>query len=201
MLFRERFFGEYDTSLGFTFVARSGRPYSLTWTGGSVFNDSVSGTNNALIYVPTGITDPNLAPTSNAAAVQQLVDYVNATPCARRYAGRTIVRNSCTNDWYYDLDLTFSQELPGPGRLVGMNDTIRLFVTFDNFLNFLNDEWNVQRRRNFSGLQNVATLGSIDAQGRYVVTAGRTQAQIDSDNLINVSSSVWRVKVGISWRF
>ena len=83
-----------------------------------------------------------------------------------------------------------------------MNDTIRLFATFDNFLNFLNDSWNVQRRRNFSGLQNMSRpLGSIDAQGRYVITAGRTQAQIDSDNLINVSSSVWRVKVGISWRF
>ncbi|MGE3395629.1 MAG: carboxypeptidase regulatory-like domain-containing protein [Sphingomonas sp.] len=200
-LFRERFFGEYDTSLGFTFVARSGRPYSLTWTGGSVFNDSASGNNNALLYVPTGVNDPAIAPTSNAAAVQQLVDYVNATPCARRYAGQTIPRNTCTNDWYYDLDLTFSQELPGPGRLIGMNDTIRLFATFDNFLNFLDDSWNVQRRRNFAGLQNVATLGSIDAQGRYVVTAGRTQAQIDSDNTINVSSSVWRVKVGISWRF
>lgn len=201
MLFREQFFGDYDTSLGFTFVARSGRPYSLTWTGGSVFNDSVSGTNNALLYVPTGISDPNLAPTSNAAAVQQLVDYVNATPCARRYAGRTIARNTCTNDWYYDLDLTFSQELPGPGRLIGMRDTIRLFVTFDNFLNLLDESWNIQRRRNFSGLQTVATVGSIDAQGRYVVTAGRTPAQIASDNLINVSSSVWRVKVGISWRF
>ncbi len=201
MLFREQFFGEYDTSLGFTFVARAGRPYSLTWTGGSVFGDSVSGTNNALIYVPTGIGDPNLAPTSNAAAVQQLVDFVSNTPCASRYAGRTIPRNTCSNDWYYDLDLTFSQELPGPGRLIGMNDTIRLFATFDNFLNFLDESWNIQRRRNFSGLQNVATVGSIDAQGRYVVTAGRTQAQIDSDNLINVSSSVWRLKVGISWRF
>ena len=116
MLFREQFFGEYDTSLGFTFVARAGRPYSLTWTGGSVFGDSVSGKNNALLYVPTGITDPNLAPTSNAAAVQLLVDYGNATPCARRYAGRT-------------------------------------------------------------------------------------PAQIAADNQINVSSSVWRIKVGISWRF
>ena len=66
MLLREQFFGEYDTSLGFTFIARSGRPYSLTWTGGSVFNDSVSGTNNALLYVPTGVGDPNLAPNSNA---------------------------------------------------------------------------------------------------------------------------------------
>jgi len=201
MLFREQFFGEYDTSLGFTFVARAGRPYSLTWTGGSVFNDDASGTNNALLYVPTGVNDPNIAPTSNAAAVQQLVEFVNATPCARRYAGTTIPRNTCRNDWYYDLDLTFSQELPGPGRLIGMNDTIRLFATFDNFLNFLDDSWNVQRRRNFSGLQTVATVGSIDAQGRYVVTAARTPAQIQLDNAINTSSSVWRVKVGISWRF
>ena len=207
-LFREQFFGENNTTLGLTFVARAGRPYSLTFTGGSVFNDQASGTDNALAYIPTGIADPNISPSSNPAAVAALVDFVNTLPCARRYAGQTVPRNSCSNDWYYDLDLSFSQEIPGPGRWIGRwDDTIRLFATFDNFLNFLNEGWNIQRRRNFAGLQDIAGLSTtpanapgVDAQGRYIITTftGDTFA---ADNLINVSSSVWRLKVGVSYRF
>ena len=203
----ERFFGEYDTTLGFTFVARSGRPYSLTFGGGGVFNDTASGNNNALLYIPTGIGDPNISPLSDPGAVAGLVNFTNSLGCAQGYAGRTIERNTCTNDWYFDLDLSFSQELPGPGRLIGMNDTIRLFATFDNFLNFLDESWNIQRRRNFAGLQDVASLGNVggfngvDAQGRYIITGFNGNQSIADDNQINVSSSVWRIKVGISWRF
>lgn len=200
-LFREQFFGDYDTRLGITFVARAGRPYSLTFTGGGVFNDTASGNNNALLYIPTGVGDPNISPTSNAAAVQQLVDFASGLKCARPYIGQSIPRNTCTNDWYYDLDLTFSQELPGPGRLFGVRDSIRVFAMFDNFLNFLDDTWNIQRRRNFSGLQDVATLSGIDAQGRYIITGFNGLTRFENDNQINVSSSVWRVKVGVSYRF
>jgi outer membrane receptor for ferrienterochelin and colicin len=199
--FTEQFFEDLDTRLGLSFVARSGRPYSLTWSGGSVFGDSVSGNDNALLYVPTGITDPNLAPTSNPAAVQSLVDFVNGLDCAKKYAGQTIPRNTCSNDWYYDLDLSFSQEIPGPGKvLFGRSDKIRLYATMDNFLNFLDSGSNVQRRRNFAGLQDVATVSGIDSAGRYIV-APFTGASFAADNLINFSSSVWRLKIGISYDF
>jgi hypothetical protein len=204
--FTEEFFTDFETRFGFTFIARSGRPYSLTFAGGSVFGDSVSGTDNALVYLPTGTTDPNISPTSTMTAVQQLVDFANGLSCARQYIGRTIPRNTCVNDWYYDLDLSFSQELPGPLSAFGVaDDSIRLYATFDNFLNFLNDGWNVQRRRNFSGLQEVVGTSGVDAQGRYIITAlpggVTTQANYDADNQINVSSSVWRLKVGVSYRF
>ena len=199
--FREQFIKDLDTRLGLTFIARSGRPYSLTWSGGSVFGDSVSGNDNALIYVPTGITDPNLAPTSNATAVQNLVNFVNGLDCAKKYAGRTIPRNTCSNDWYLDLDLSFSQEIPGPGKILfGRSDKIRLYATIDNFLNMLDGSWNVQKRRNFAGLQDVATVSGIDSAGRYIV-APFTGASFAADNQINFSSSVWRIKVGVSYDF
>jgi carboxypeptidase family protein len=204
--FREQFFDDLDTRLNVTFVARSGRPYSLTFGGGAIFNDSVSGNNNALLYIPTGPTDPNISPASNMAAVQQLTDFATSLRCARPYIGRSIPRNTCTNDWYFDLDLSFSQELPGPGRLFGINgvrDTFKVYAMFDNFLNFLDESWNIQRRRNFAGLQEVATLGGagFDAQGRYIINGFLGQAFFDNANFINVSGSVWRVKVGISYEF
>ena len=214
--FSEEFFSDLETRFGFTFVARSGRPYSLTFGGGGVFNDSASGNANALLYIPTGPNDPNIAPPifdpvtglqiggSNLAQVSALSDFANSLNCARRFVGQTIRRNTCSNDWYYDLDLTFSQELPGPGRLIGvdgMDDHIELYVMFDNFLNFLDESWNIQRRRNFAGLQDVATISGVDAQGRYIITGFNGVADFEADNFINVSSSVWRIKVGISYEF
>ncbi len=195
--FTEAFFGEdAKTGFGLTFVARSGRPYSLTFGGSGAFYDSASGSDNALLYIPTGIDDPNLSPTSNASAVQSLVNYVNALPCAKKFAGRTISRNSCENPWFFDLDLNFSQEFPGP---LGGNDKFRFTATMDNFLNFLNSDWNVFRRRDFEGLVNVVSPAStpVDVQGRYVINSYGPDdaAQVQS------SSSLWRLKIGLSYQF
>ena len=201
--FREEFFNDLSTRFAITFVARSGRPYSLTFGGSGIFNDSVSGSDNALAYLPTGLNDPNVSPSStiSAADMNALVGYLNSTGCAKKYIGKTIPRNTCTNDWYFDVDLSFSQELPGPGRLFGRNDKIKLYATMDNFLNFLDKDWNVQRRRQFAGLQDIATVSGVDAQGRYVFTGFNGVDSIASDNTINVSSSVWRLKIGVSYEF
>lgn len=210
--FREEFVEDLATSFGFTFVARSGRPYSLTFSGDEVFNDAASGSNNALLYVPSGVNDPNISPDSDMDAVQQLTNFASGLDCAKKYLGRSIKRNTCTNDWYFDLDLRLSQELPGPGRLFGsphgLRDKITLYAMFDNFLNFLDNDWNVQRRRQFAGLQDVADIDGIDDEGRYIIS-GVSQLETGSDgltgferdNFINVSSSVWRVKVGVSYEF
>ena len=202
--FREKFFGDLATSLGFTFVARSGRPYSLTFGGSGVFNDSASGSNNALIYLPTGIDDPNIAPTSNMTAVKALADFARGLDCAKDFLGESIKRNTCSNDWYFDLDLRLAQELPGPASLAGIGgirDKITVYAMFDNFLNFLDNDWNVQRRRQFAGLQDIASISGVDSSGRYIITGFNGEADFKADNFINVSSSVWRIKVGASYKF
>ena len=199
--FDETFFGDFSTRFGITAVARSGRPYSLTFTGTGVFGDNASGADNALIYLPTGVTDPNISPTSNMVAVQTLADFASNLGCAKKFIGRTVERNTCSNDWYYDVDLSFSQELPGPGRFFGREDKIKLYATVDNFLNLLDENWNVQRRRDFAGRQDLATSTGVDSAGRYIITSAAGLGTFDADNGINVSSSVWRLKVGISYDF
>ena len=42
---------------------------------------------------------------------------------------------------------------------------------------------------------------TFDAQGRYIITGFAGLPAIEDDNQINVSSSVWRLKVGISYDF
>lgn len=200
--FREEFFEDLDTRLGITFIARSGRPYSLTFAGSGVWGDSVSGSDNALAYLPTGVNDPNISPTSNMAAVTGLAEWAAKTSCAKDYLGSTITRNTCEGDWYYDMDLTFSQEIPGPGHLFGYKeDKIKLYGTIDNFLNLLDDSWNVQRRRDYRGLQDVASSTGVDAQGRYIISGFNGDSAIATDNAINFSSSVWRIKIGLSYDF
>lgn len=199
--FTEEFFDGLRTHLGLTFVGRSGRPYSLTFSGGGVFNDSVSGSENALVYLPTGVNDPNISPTSNLAAVQALSDFAGSLGCAKKYLGRTIARNTCSNDWYFDVDLSLSQEIPGPGHFFGRDDKIKLYATMDNFLNFIDKDWNVQHRRNFAGLQDIASTTGVDAQGRYIITGFNGVDAFRDDNGVNISSSVWRLKVGLSYDF
>ncbi|HUQ13125.1 MAG TPA: hypothetical protein VM055_02505, partial [Novosphingobium sp.] len=97
--------------------------------------------------------------------------------------------------------LSFSQELPGPGRLFGVEDKIKLFATMDNFLNFLDKSWNIQRRRNFFGVQDIASTSGVDAQGRYIITSAAGSDTYVTDNGINLSSSIWRAKIGISYDF
>lgn len=225
LAFREEFFDDLSTRLAVTFVARSGRPYSLTFTGGGEFNDSASGFENALAYIPTGPNDPNVVflDTLNSAgavlrtAAQNAADldgYISSLKCANKYRGKSIPRNTCSNDWYFDVDLSFSQEIPGPGRLFGKRDKLKVYAMMDNLLNFLDNDWNVQRRRQFAGLQDIATAGrasansgaiaavqAVDNQGRYVISGFNGLNNIASDNQINVSSSVWRLKVGISYEF
>ncbi len=193
--FRERFFSDYSTSFGFVYIGRSGRPYSLTFANGGAFNDSASGSGNALAYIPSGVDDPNVSPDSDPAAVAALVNYAQGLGCAREAMGRSIKRNTCRNDWFNDLDLRFSQELPGPGRLTGyVKDRFELFADFDNFLNLLDSSWNVSRSR--SALVSLAD-GRVDSQGRYVIS----DFDPDDQEFIGTSSSVWRIQLGVRYEF
>lgn len=199
--FREEFFGDYATRLGIFFSARSGRPYSLTFDGGGVFNDSASGNGNALIYIPTGVNDPNISPSSDPAAVNALLDYLGSSEVGEQCKftpGESIARNTCRNDWFYDMDLRFSQELPFIGSLTGLvDDRIELFADFDNFLNFLDDGANVFRRR--GGFSQTVDLvdGGVDSQGRYIISGFNPE----DENQISTSSSVWRIQLGVRYEF
>ncbi|MEO7553840.1 MAG: TonB-dependent receptor [Alteraurantiacibacter sp.] len=200
--FREDFYEDFATQLGLFFSAQSGRPYTLTFDGGSstaIFMDTASGSDNARLYIPTGPTDPNLSPNSNAAAVSSLLAYLDDLGCADGYEGRTVARNTCTEDWVYDLDLRISQEVPGPGHFFGLEDRIELFADVDNVLNILDSSWNTQRSRGVFGDGQIVDLvdGNFDAQGRYVIT----DFNPDDQERINTSASAWRIQIGARYEF
>ena len=91
-----------------------------------------------------------------------------------------------------------------------MDDKITLYGTVDNFLNLLSSDWNIQRRRNFTGWTDLAEISGVDAQGRYIFTNANAVTQenavtgltaYESDEVVNFSGSAWRIKVGLSYKF
>ncbi len=199
--FREEFFDDFSTQLGVFFSAQSGRPYSLTFSGDG-FQDSTSGDNNALLYIPTGINDPNLSPlsTATAADVDSLLNVISGLNC-NFTPGQTIRRNTCSNDWVFDMDLRFSQEIPSPGRLFGLEDRIELFADFDNFLNFIDADWNVFRNReDEDGLVNLIGTSGVDANGLYILDSLNGQTP-DNQETLRFSNSVWRIQLGVRYEF
>ncbi|UOR15726.1 TonB-dependent receptor [Qipengyuania aquimaris] len=191
--FREKFFGDYATQLGLFFRARSGRPYSLVFDGGSVFNDSASGSDNALLYVPSGVNDPYLSPQSDPAAVQALIDYVNASGCEFT-PGASIERNTCRNPWSYDLDMRISQELPFFGKLTGLvDDRLEIFADFDNVLNMIDSKAN-RVKFNFD---IPTSFADYDDEGRYIID----NFNPDDEQSISISGSAWKIQVGARYEF
>ena len=197
--FREEFFEGYDTSLGIFFRARSGRPFSLTFDGGGVFADRSSGSDNALLYIPTGISDPNVSPLSDPEAVQEVLNYVGGTTCDFE-PGETIRRNTCFNDWHFDMDLRIAQELPFIGSATGLvQDRVEIFADFANVLNMFDSSWNILRSRGgFNGLVDVID-GELDDQGRYVFRSSGFRP--DDQNQIAINASAWRIQVGARYEF
>ncbi len=203
----EEFLDGYDTQLAMFFTARSGRPFSLTFADDGGFQDSTSGDNNALLYVPTGPNDPNLSPLTTAtdAEINQLVSFIGGLNCDFT-PGQSITRNSCNNDWVFDMDLRFSQELPFLGSLTGIKeDKIELFFDFDNVLNFIDSDWNVFRNRDDEdGLVPLIGADGVDAQGRYIFTdlvTDATGVNIDPQDRIGFTNSVWRIQLGARYEF
>jgi len=209
--FREEFIDDYKTSFGFFFRASEGRPYSLVFDDATpTFRGSFSAEENILAYIPTGANDPNLAPTSDPAAVAAFLDALqNGVPIGttgRRQQlncnftpGQTVARNQCRNPWVFDLDLRVSQELPFIGKLTGIKkDRIEVFADVVNVLNLIDPEWNSVRR--FGGFDGRVDLvdGTYDAQGRYRIT-GFTAAPGVPDTV--AAPSVWRVQVGARYEF
>ncbi len=201
MNFTEEFVAGYDTQLAIFFNARSGRPFSLTFDGGGVFNDSSSGSDNALLYIPTDVNDPNVSPLSVQSEVAELVNYANRWDCSRDAAGTTIRRNTCREDWTYDMDMRISQELPGPGSWFGIaDDRFEFFADIDNFLNLIDNSWNTFKTRGQFGdgqVVDVVDLDGIDDQGRYIISGFNP----DDQQQISTTASAWRIQLGVRYEF
>lgn len=191
------FADDLDTSITAFFRVRSGRPLSYVFDDAAsnrIFGDSDSEA-RSLLYIPTGPDDPlvNFGADFDTAA---FFDYVNNNGLDR-FAGEIIERTSEEQVWTADLDIRFQQELPGLGFFE--DDGFLLFIDFENVLNFVDSG---------AGKQTFIRSGDV-GEGISLVEASLsddgTQYNFNEftapNTILDLDDTLWRINVGIRYRF
>jgi hypothetical protein len=190
-------FEDYYTRFSLFGLATEGRPFSYTMNSRS--GNHLSGTfdlflrgDNYLLYVPTGMTDPNVDLTGLGADTQAFFDYLDSTGLSA-YAGGFAPRNAFEGGWWTKVDLRIEQEFPG----LREGHRTNAFVVIDNFTNLLNDEWGILREASFPRRVSVvdSRLTNGNTQFAYSNFNPRNSAPVVGD------ASLWQVRFGVRYEF
>ena len=204
--FEHEFIEDHPTSMGIFFRARSGRPFSYTFDGdtGEDFFGDTDDEERILFYVPTGPSDPLIDITGLSASDTTAFFNFLETSGLSEYAGQISPRNEFRQPWSTDLDLRFQQDIPTPFE----GHKMELFLDFENVLNFLGDGNNVQRfADNGAVAEAVPVAPAAIVDGKYVFTrfnpggSDSTDFNFDPINDRDVDDSVWRIQIGIRYKF
>jgi Carboxypeptidase regulatory-like domain len=154
------FFGDYVTSASLFYDGHSAAPYS--WAFGNDANGD--GYSNDLVYIPRP-GEVEFRPGTDPKLQQQFWDYIQKNDYLRDHQGQVAQRNGDRAGWINQIDLSFSQEIPGLFK--GNKGVIKLDVY--NFTNLLNKKWGIEKRVTFPGGRFLADYYGIDpANGKYI---------------------------------
>jgi len=187
------FIGDYTSRVSLFGSANQGAPYSYTFARNSLFEPSSFANSRQLAYIPTGVNDPLIAPTSNAAAVAALNAFISSHEILDDYRGQIAPRNIAADDWWTTFDLRLSQDLPGLRK----DDHTQVYMVIENLGNLINDEWGIQREHGFPGNAELYTA-SINSNNQYVISA--FNSSVDGDSIV-VDPSLWKIRFGIKYKF
>ncbi|MGC1549663.1 MAG: TonB-dependent receptor [Rhodanobacter sp.] len=160
LTWQHRFFGDYVTSASAFYDGHSAAPYS--WSFGNDANgDSFT---NDLVFIPKP-GQVEFRPGTNPQLIQQFYDYIKSNDYLRDHQGQIAERNGARAGWINQLDLSFSQEIPG--IFAGNKGIIRLDLY--NFGNMLNKKWGIEKRVTFPGGRALADFYGVDpSTGKYI---------------------------------
>jgi len=162
LTWQHAFFGDYKTQVSAFYSGHTGLPY--TWVFQNDANgDSVSGWDPA--YIPA-VNDPKVAyaPGTSQQVIDQFQAFLASEKYLRDHRGQVAGRNGARTAWVNELDMSFSQEVPGIFK--GNKGELRLDVY--NFLNLLNKNWGQQRNTGIYPTRYLASYDGVNAQGQYV---------------------------------
>ena len=187
----------FPTKFSLSGFAQEGLPYSYTMgtnTSTTAFEPYTNTINRTLAYIPNGPSDPFISPSSNAAAVTALNNYIASNDRLSDYRGQIAPRNIATDDWASRVDFKVSQAIPGFAE----GHKAEAFVVIQNLGNLLNSDWGIVREHSFPALANLYTVSGLDSQGRYIISGAQTNPDADT---INVDASLWQVRLGARYDF
>lgn len=192
--FSQEFIENYPTRFNIFFNARSGRRFSYVFDE-DVDRDLGDSDDEArrLLYVPTGPMDPVIDTSLlTQAEIDQLFNFFESSGL-NRHAGGFAPRNAFKDPWFKDMDIRFSQDLPG---FFG-SDRFQVFVDVENFLNLIDDGMNRFRAFDRGNVGEGVEVYDIDiVGGRYQITEVK---DVEIDDFVN--PSVWAVQFGVRYDF
>jgi hypothetical protein len=156
---QHRFFGDYATSASILYDGHNASPYS--WTFGNDANGD--GFSDDLVYIPRK-GEVSFRPGTSQALIDQFFSYIQSNDYLKDHQGGVAGRNGDRAGWINQVDLSFSQEIPGIFK--GNKGIVKLDVY--NFTNLLNKHWGIEKRANFPGYRNLADFYGVDADGKYI---------------------------------
>ncbi len=156
------FWGDYATSASIFYDGHSASPYS--WNFGNDANGDGYSTND-LVYIPRR-GDVEFRPGTDPALIEQFYKYIESNDYLKDHQGEVAKRNADRAGWINQIDLSFSQEIPGIFK--GNKGVIRFDIY--NFTNMLNKHWGIEKRVPFSpGGRSLADYYGVDpATGKYI---------------------------------
>jgi hypothetical protein len=182
---------------------RTGRPFSYTYEDDTVeryFGDS-DDEERVLLHVPTGPNDPiydfSRLSDANVAALFAFLEQSGLSA----YAGGIAPKNGFEGPSFTDMDIRIQQDFLLPWRWGGKDHTVNVFLDIENALNLLfGDNGNIREYTNTGdieeGVRVLEVLGDLDNTDQFVVNRW-----YDEGIRQDVDDSVWRVQLGIRYRF
>ena len=162
LTWQHAFFGDYNTQVSLFYSGHTGLPY--TWVFGNDANgDSVGGWDP--VYIPSA-NDPKVAYAAGTSAqtIAQFQAFLAGDDYLRDHRGQIANRNGDRTAWVNELDMSFSQEVPGIFK--GNKGVLRLDVY--NVLNLVNSDWGQQRNTGIYPTRILANYAGVNAQGQYL---------------------------------
>ncbi len=185
------FFGDNLTRVSLFMSHNKGRPFSYTFNNTSMFGDPTSFQEaRSLLYVPSGLDDP-IVVFADGFDTDAFFDFVNSSGLDK-YSGEIAERNGFHSDWWTKADLRISQEFPGFSR----GHKFEAFLIIENLTNLLNSEWGVQTEVSFPRLQPLVEA-SLNGNGQFVFE----ELLQPSGESIVTTASLWKARIGLSYRF
>jgi len=185
------FFGDNLTRISLFMSANRGRPFSYTFGFTSMFGDPTFFEEpRSLLYVPTGPDDP-IVVFADGFDTEAFFAFVQKSGLDK-FSGEIADRNAFNSSWWTKADIRISQEFPG----FAQGHRFELFFIVENLTNLLNSEWGVQSEVSFPRLQPLVDA-SLNGQGQYVYE----ELLQPSGEAIVTSASLWKARIGLSYRF
>ena len=187
------------TSIAMFYQRRSGRPHSYTYEDDTVeeyFGDS-DDEERVLIYVPTGPNDPlmNFSNLSQA-EIDGLFDFFDATGLSA-YAGGIAPKNAFNSPWTSDLDMRIQQDIG-----LWKEHQVQLFFDIENVLNLFGSS-NNHRYADTGDIQEGVRVLEINERSPAINNTDEFEITrwYDEGQNQDVDDSVWRIQVGIRYKF